>query len=166
MHRRIELLNKFYEVTVSGSSKRRLIRIGDSLAQPAALTCSDLAGWAIQVGETQTPVRVKTKGEMIYIRAFGRTFELRIVNPVEQASQRSGGMRNRAMAPMPGVVVDIHVAEGEEIAKGQPMMTIESMKILTTIPAPRQGKVNKIHFIQGQSFEKGAVLVTLSSGEE
>ena len=166
MHRRIELLNKFYEVTVSGSSERRLVRIGDSLPQPAALTGSELAGWAIQMGEARTPVRVNTKGDMIYIRAFGRTFELRIVNPVEQASQRSGGVRNRARAPMPGVVVDIHVAEGEEIAKGQPMMTIESMKILTAIPAPRQGKVNKIHFKPGQSFEKGAVLVTLSLGEE
>jgi 3-methylcrotonyl-CoA carboxylase alpha subunit len=166
MHRRIELLNKFYEVTVSGSSERRLVRIGDAAAQPAALTGSDLAGWAIRMGEARTPVRVKTKGEMIYIRAFGRTFELRIVNPVEQASQRSRGVRNRARAPMPGVVVDIHVAEGEEIAKGQTMMTIESMKILTAIPAPRQGKVNKIHFKPGQSFEKGAVLVTLSLGEE
>ena len=166
MHRRIELLNKFYEVTVSGSSKRRLVRIGDAAARPAALTGTDSAGWAIQMGEAQTPVRVKTKGEMIYIRAFGRTFELRIVNPVEQASQKSGGVKNGARAPMPGVVVDIHVAEGEEIAKGQTMMTIESMKILTVIPAPRHGKVKKIHFMPGQSFEKGAVLVMLSSEEE
>lgn len=166
MHRRIELLNEFHEVTVSGSSKRRLVRIGDAAAQPAALTGSDSGDWTIQLGEAGTSLRVKTKGEMIYIRAFGRTFELRIVNPVEQASQRSGGARNRARAPMPGVVVDIHVAEGEEAAKGQPMMTIESMKILTAIPAPRQGRVNKIHFKPGQSFEKGAVLVTLSPGEE
>lgn len=166
MHRRIELLNKFYEVTVSGSGERRIVRIGDASARPAALTGTDLAGWSIQMGEARTSVRVKTKGEMIYIRAFGRTFELRIVNPVEQASQRSGDMRNRARAPMPGVVVGIHVAEGEDVAKGQTMMTIESMKILTAIPAPRHGKVNKIHFMQGQSFVKGAVLVTLSPGEE
>ncbi len=103
---------------------------------------------------------------MAYIRAFGQTFELRIVNPVEQAGLSVKEGSNKARAPMPGVVVDIHVAEGEPILKGQSMMTIESMKILTAIQAPINGKVGKIHFEPGEPFEKGAILVTLSPQEE
>ncbi|MGD9973462.1 MAG: acetyl-CoA carboxylase biotin carboxyl carrier protein subunit [Desulfatirhabdiaceae bacterium] len=162
MHRRIELLNTLHEVVVTGTGSKRFVRIGDDPARPAKLTESGTCGWSIQMGEAHTHVTMKAKGEMVYIRAFGRTFELRIVDPMEQASQKSAGVKNRARAPMPGVVVDVQVAEGEQVAKGQTMMTIESMKILTSIPAPRQGQIDKIHFKPGQLFEKGAVLVTLS----
>ncbi|MFZ3048032.1 MAG: biotin/lipoyl-containing protein [Desulfatirhabdiaceae bacterium] len=166
MHRRIELLNKFYEVSVRNSAERRLVRIGDTRARPALLTGTKSTGQTIRLGEAQTDVTVITKGEIIYIRAFGQTFELRIVNPVEQASQKFGEVRNKARAPMPGVVVDIHVTEGENITRGQAMMTIESMKILTVIPAPGHGKIKTIHVMPGQSFDKGTVLITLSPGEE
>jgi len=161
MHRRIELLNKYYDVTVYGRSSKHFVQIGDADPQPAVLAATDSGDYIIQMGDQHSRVRVKVKGEMAYIRAFGQTFDLRIVNPVEQAGQTVKGGSNKARAPMPGVVVDIHVTEGEQIAKGQSMMTIESMKILTTIPAPRRGKVGKIHFAPGQSFEKRAVLVSL-----
>ena len=80
MHRRIELLNKFYEVMVSGSGERRLVRIGDASARPAELTGTDLAGWAIQMGEARTSVRVKTKGEMTaqYIKDVLKPFNVKV----------------------------------------------------------------------------------------
>ncbi len=66
---------------------------------------------------------------------------------------------------MPGVVAEVNVAVGDPVAKGQPLATIESMKILTVITAPRSGKVARIHLDPGQSFEKNAVLVTLAREE-
>ena len=166
MHRRIELLDKYYDITVYGHSSKHLVQIGDAEPQPAVLSVTNSGDYIIQLGDQHTRVSVKVKGEMAYIRAFGQTFDLRIVNPVEQAGQSVKGGSNKARAPMPGVVVDIHVTEGEHIVKGQSMMTIESMKILTAIQAPRHGKVGKIHFAPGQPFEKGAILVTLSPEEE
>jgi 3-methylcrotonyl-CoA carboxylase alpha subunit len=166
MHRRIELLDKYDDITVYGRSSKHLVQIGDAEPQPAVLVVTDSGEQIIQLGELHTTVNIKVKGEMAYIRAFGQTFNLRIVNPVEQAGLSVKGGSNKAIAPMPGVVVDIHVAEGEHILKGQSMMTIESMKILTSIRAPRNGKVGKIHFGLDQSFERGAILVTLSPEEE
>ena len=166
MHRRIELLDKYHDITVYNRSSKHLVQIGDADPQPAVLAVTDSGDQIIQLGEQRTRVRVNVKGEMAYIRAFGQTFALRIVNPVEQAGRSVKGGSNAARAPMPGVVVDIHVAEGEHIVKGQSMMTIESMKILTTIQAPRHGKVEKIHFAPDQPFEKGAILVSLSPEEE
>ena len=69
-------------------------------------------------------------GETAYIRAFGRTFTLHIVNPVEQAAQETATGSDTARGPMPGMVVEILVSEGETLTKGQPMITIESMKIM------------------------------------
>lgn len=166
MHGRIQLLDKYYDITVTGRSPQYLVRIGDAEPRPAVLSISDSGDYMIQLGEQRAGAHIRVKGEMVYIRAFGQTFELRIVNPVEQAGLAVKDSSNKARAPMPGVVVDIHVTEGERVVKGQPLMTIESMKILTAITAPRNGKVGKIHFAPGQSFEKGAVLVTLYPGDE
>ncbi|NOX33804.1 MAG: acetyl-CoA carboxylase biotin carboxyl carrier protein subunit [Deltaproteobacteria bacterium] len=106
------------------------------------------------------------KGETAYIRAFGRTFTLHIVNPVEQAAQETGTGSDTARAPMPGMVVEILVSEGETLTKGQPMITIESMKILTVIISPRDGEVSMVHLKSGDTFDKNASLVTLKKEEE
>lgn len=166
MQRRIELLQEFHEVTVAGTSDRRTVRIGDTPPRQATLGPATDSRCVVKLGDIEAPMTIRTRGEMIHIRAFGRTLATRIVNPVEQAGQRSGGSGNRAMAPMPGVVVDVHAAEGDTVAKGRPLMTIESMKILTVISAPRAGKIVRIHFSPGQPFQKGDVLVTLSPKEE
>jgi len=166
MHRRIKLLDTYYDITVHHRSPKHLVQIGDAEPRCAVLAVTDSGDHMIQLGEQRTRLSVKVRGEMVYIRAFGQTFDLKIVNPVEQAGLSVKGGSDQARAPMPGVVVDLHVAEGEHIVKGQPMMAIESMKILTAIPAPRHGKVGKIHFAPGQSFEKGAILVTLCPEDE
>jgi biotin carboxyl carrier protein len=58
------------------------------------------------------------------------------------------------------------VNEGDKVTKGQPMMTIESMKILTVITAPSDGEVSQIHFEPGDTFEKNATLITLTAIDE
>ncbi|UCD78115.1 MAG: acetyl-CoA carboxylase biotin carboxyl carrier protein subunit [Desulfobacterales bacterium] len=166
MHGRIKLLDKDYDITVTGHSPQYLVQIGDAEPQPAELGIMDSGDYMIRLGEQRAKANIRVKGEMVYIRTLGQTFDLRIVNPVEQAGLSAKGSSNKARSPMPGVVVDVHVAEGERIVKGQSMMTIESMKILTAIAAPRHGKVGKIHFAPGQPFEKGAVLVTLCPEDE
>ena len=110
-------------------------------------------------------IQIAVKGETAYIKAFGRTFALEVVDPVEQASQESGDS-DTAKAPMPGMVVDTHVALGENVNKGQDLITIESMKILTVITAPRDGEVSRINFESGSTFDKNDVLVTLKEKED
>jgi biotin carboxyl carrier protein len=166
MHGRIQLLDEYYDITVTGRSPHYFVQIGDAQPQAAALGRMDSGEHMIRLGEQRAGLHIRVRGEMVYIRAFGQTFELRIVNPVEQAGLAVKDSSNQARAPMPGVVVDIHVAEGQRIVKGQALMTIESMKILTAITAPRNGKVSKLHFAPGQSFEKGTVLISLSPEDE
>jgi biotin carboxyl carrier protein len=162
MHGRIEMLGEHYDVTVYGRIPDQRIQIGQSQPQTAFLDVKESGDCTIHLGQQQASIRMHIKGETAFIRAFERTFVLRVVNPVEQARLATNNMSRETCAPMPGVVVDVHVTEGEHIVKGQLMMTIESMKILTAILAPSEGKVEKIHFSADESFEKGAVLVTLS----
>jgi len=166
MKRRIDLLDEHYTVTVFGEPGERRLQVANGEPQPAALAVGTECQGTIQLGDHRSDIQMAVKGETAYIRAFDRTFTLRIVDPVEQAAQEAGGGSNTARAPMPGTVVEVQVAAGEAVSKGQPLITIESMKILMVITATRDGEVSEVHFEPGDTFDKNAALVTLKEKEE
>jgi len=166
MQRRIDLLNAHYTVTVTGRPDHRLFKVDSGKPLPVSMISTSNGEPTIKLGDQNVRVEMAMNGEVAYIKAFGRTFTLQIIDPVEQASQEAGIRSNLARAPMPGIVVAIDVAEGEIVIKGQSMMTIESMKILTVIEAPRDGQVGRIHFKPGDSFSKNDALITLTDNEE
>ncbi len=164
MQRRIDLMNHSYTVTVTGTAGDRKIQVDDQAPARVALTKHNGSAHQIAVEGKKEDIQVAVKGETAYIKAFGRTFTLEVVDPVEQASQESGGSDN-AKAPMPGMVVDIHVVKGDKVKKGQDLITIESMKMLTVITAQQDGEVSGINFEPGSTFDKNDVLVTLKEKE-
>lgn len=77
----------------------------------------------------------------------------------------SGNASNLLSAPMPGVVIAVHVAAGERVRAGQALMVIESMKLETTLTAPRDAWVKTVHHAVGASFALKAPLITLAGSE-
>lgn len=65
-------------------------------------------------------------------------------------------------APMPGVVLKILVAVGDDVVKGTPLLILEAMKMEHQITAPRDGKVASINCKEGEMVQPGLDLVTLS----
>lgn len=63
-----------------------------------------------------------------------------------------------------GTVVNILVSEGQEIAKDQAIMELETQKAVGSIPAPSAGVVTKIHVKQGMEVSVGQVLISLEGG--
>ena len=62
---------------------------------------------------------------------------------------------------MPGTVIAVHVAAGDAVHAGQPLIVIESMKLETTLTAPRDARVKTVHFEIGKTFALKSTLVTL-----
>jgi pyruvate carboxylase len=62
---------------------------------------------------------------------------------------------------MPGMVVTVAVQPEDKIAKGQKLMTLEAMKMETTIAAEADGKVKEVHVTTGTQVEAGDLLITL-----
>jgi biotin carboxyl carrier protein len=62
-------------------------------------------------------------------------------------------------APMPGLVLEIQVTEGQEVERGTPILILEAMKMENIIKSPGDGAVKKIVVEKGQAVEKGSVLV-------
>ena len=64
-------------------------------------------------------------------------------------------------APMPGVVTRVHVAAGETVKQGQPLVAIEAMKMEHVLRAPRDGRVRAVAARTGEMVSGGAPLVEL-----
>lgn len=68
---------------------------------------------------------------------------------------------HEVLAPMPGRVVKILVAENSNVKAGQGLLVIEAMKMHNELRAPHPGRVTKIHVQEGEGVESGARLVLL-----
>ncbi|MEP7321430.1 MAG: biotin/lipoyl-containing protein [Saprospiraceae bacterium] len=75
-------------------------------------------------------------------------------------SQRLSLNTEAILAPMPGLVKKISVSVGEEVIKGQHLLTLEAMKMENLIKSPHSGKVKSILAIAGTAVEKNQVLIT------
>ena len=64
-------------------------------------------------------------------------------------------------APMPGKVISVAVAPGDEVADGQTLLVLEAMKMEMAIKAPRDGVVAEVAAEAGQLVQDGDVLVSL-----
>lgn len=64
-------------------------------------------------------------------------------------------------APMPGLVVAIHVSEGQEIHTGDVLLVLESMKMQNELKAPRAGTIARLRVEQGDSVEQHQTLLSV-----
>ncbi len=67
-------------------------------------------------------------------------------------------------APMPGLVVSVAAAVGLKVAKGDPLLSIEAMKMETSINAERDGVVKAVHVTVGAQVDAHDLLVELEEG--
>ena len=68
----------------------------------------------------------------------------------------------RLVAPMPGRVVRVLVAEGQDVEVGEGLVVIEAMKMENELKAPRPGRVSEVAVQEGQAVDAGALLVVVA----
>lgn len=68
---------------------------------------------------------------------------------------------NQVNAPMPGLILEVMVHQGQEVEQGDPLLVLEAMKMENTIVAPRQGIVKDLLVEAGQTADKGQLLLEL-----
>lgn len=64
-------------------------------------------------------------------------------------------------APMPGMVIAVPVEEGQEVAKGDNLVILESMKMQNELKSPRDGMVTRVRVEPGDSVQQNAVMVVV-----
>ena len=99
------------------------------------------------------------------MRANGREFQVEIFDPRSWRRRRGAGIelegRQQLVAPMPGKIVRVLVAAGEQVSAGQGLLVIEAMKMQNEIRSPKSGTVEKLAR-EGQTVNAGEVLAIVS----
>lgn len=72
------------------------------------------------------------------------------------------GERGEVVAPLPGVVSEIGVAEGDNVEVGSILCVLEAMKMENDIYAPVEGIVSKVYVEVGQQVGRGDLLIVIS----
>ena len=65
------------------------------------------------------------------------------------------------ICPMPGLLVKLHVAEGDEVQPGQPLATVEAMKMENILRAEKEGTISSINAAEGDSLAVDEVILEL-----
>ena len=118
----------------------------------------------LQVDGRDLPVVVALRGDALFIHLDGINHALRLRHPLERAaSEAQGGADDKVRAPMPGTALGVAVRPGDRVARGAPLLVMESMKLETTLAAPREAVVESVHVVPGQTFERDALLVVLAA---
>ncbi|MEE2887073.1 MAG: pyruvate carboxylase, partial [Planctomycetota bacterium] len=84
------------------------------------------------------------------------------VDEVETGRKAQRDNKNHIGAPMPGSVIMVHCSVGETIEAGDPLITLEAMKMETIIRAPRDGKIEELIPELGASVLAEDLLAVLS----
>ncbi len=101
----------------------------------------------------------------LIIKVNGEKFEVAAKDKFDVLLKKLG-MNNKAStqlkelkAPMPGLIIELKVTEGQEVKKGDTLLILEAMKMENIIKSPGDGIVKSIKVKQGDSVEKNSVLI-------
>ena len=79
-----------------------------------------------------------------------------------QSQQQPAGAGKQITSPLPGVIIEVSVKEGQTVKAGQKVAIIEAMKMENEISASNDGTVTAIHVAKGDSVLEGAPIVTIA----
>jgi acetyl-CoA/propionyl-CoA carboxylase biotin carboxyl carrier protein len=137
---------------------------GDEAAAPAG------GGNGVAPAGTDV-VRVEVNDKLFRVRLIDRPAAAAGGPPVRSAPPRGKAPRgangrapsgNDVVAPMHGVLVELKLAPGDEIAEGQVVAVIEAMKMMNEIRAHRAGTIAAVHAEKGATVEAFSPLLTLA----
>jgi len=148
------------DVDVEGSGESRTVVIGEAKTAVEPITVG-VSGGTIRVGGRPARFLYERGGSRIRIAVGGECHEFDLDRDVQ--SRRGGGAHGNpeTRAPMPGKVLDVSVAVGQEVNAGDPLLILEAMKMENVLSAEIAGTVKEVHAKSGDMVEPGKLLVLL-----
>jgi acetyl-CoA/propionyl-CoA carboxylase biotin carboxyl carrier protein len=110
---------------------------------------------------------VAIDGSIVHIDVGGRSVAFQIAPPPDvdraarAAASHAGGGAADVEAPMPGAVLAVHVAPGASVAPGDPVVTLEAMKMEHVVPASAPGTIAEILVRPADQVTRGQVLARI-----
>jgi 3-methylcrotonyl-CoA carboxylase alpha subunit len=155
---------RFGESVVSvevGAPDRYLARIrAEELS--LRILARDASSLQVECEGEITPVRIFEAAPALHLWLRGRHAVLNLVGTDDSLQVVGTAEQGSLLTPLPGTIVAVHVAAGQHVARGAPLITVEAMKMEHTLTAPYEGVVSRIAFGLAERVQAGAVLVELA----
>jgi 3-methylcrotonyl-CoA carboxylase alpha subunit len=122
-----------------------------------------LGGRFVELGDDEelAPVSGFTDGERVVVFSEGQAHEFALAS---RGTGTSHGIHDGEIeAPMPGKLTAIEVSQGEKVAKGQRLLTLEAMKMEHALTAPFNGTVTELSASVGAQVTEGQLLVKVEA---
>lgn len=110
-------------------------------------------------------IRPDRDGYRVILRQ--QTYHIRLRSELHLTIEKLGmqgatsGGGGQVTAPIPGLISQVSVKEGDTVAAGDRLLILEAMKMENEIRAPQAGTVWAVHVVPGQTVEQGTLLVKL-----
>jgi biotin carboxyl carrier protein len=157
---RVSVGNREYVVDVTGDQ----VSVDGKLIQ-ASLTPLNNGGLML--------LRKENRARELHVLAQGNSSYAVMVNGrhlIAQVEKNNGKSKKAAAqanhgtinAPMPGLVIDVLVKEGQRVDSGEPLVVLESMKMQMQLRSPFSGEISKVAVCSRAQVEKGTFLVQVA----
>ncbi|WP_179335028.1 acetyl-CoA carboxylase biotin carboxyl carrier protein subunit [Winogradskyella costae] len=99
------------------------------------------------------------------IKVNNNTYEVDIYDALDQQIEALGfeigasKQVNDIKAPMPGLILEINIKEGQQVKENDVLLILEAMKMENVINSPREGVIKSIQVKQGQTVDKNMLLI-------
>lgn len=121
--------------------------------------------YSVLIGGRAFDVRIEEEQDRIKAIAAEEEFSFAIADPRAWHRRRAGMLeaegRLEIVAPMPGKIVRMLVAQGAKVEAGQGLFVIEAMKMQNEIRSPKGGTVERLMTREGQAVNAGEVLAAI-----
>lgn len=144
---------------------RLFARSGDTVYELDVVPVGDGLALSLLVNGRSYDVVADVAGEEVTIQMLGDRFRVHVEDERERVAhavsgQKAGG-KCELRAAMPGIVVDVLVAVGDEVQEGQSLVVLEAMKMQNPLSAEGPGVVTRVLVEAGAAVAAGALLVEI-----
>jgi acetyl/propionyl-CoA carboxylase alpha subunit len=154
--------DKITTVTVERHGDHFRVQVGDRVYDITA-TQPEPGRLDLQVGNRRLRAYVARDERGCWVALAGESWLLERPERRPRRGGTPGSPEERASleAGMPGLVLDVLVAEGDRVTRGDTLVLLEGMKMELRISAPYSGRVGQVRCAAGQMVERGQVLVEI-----
>jgi acetyl-CoA/propionyl-CoA carboxylase biotin carboxyl carrier protein len=148
-------------IGVAGTPQRATVRVGDEEHRAATADRTD-DGLLLTVDGRTTTVLVASDGATTWLHADGATWSVTELPPLRRggaAADHDGDVRS----PMPGAVLAVRVALGDEVEEGEVLLVVEAMKMEHALAAPFAGTVADLTVRTGDQVVVDQLLATVTA---
>ena len=99
------------------------------------------------------------------VKVNGNSYKVNIETPLAQLIKEMGlslgnaSVEDEILAPMPGIILEVNVNEGDHVKQGDYLCVLEAMKMENALTAPRDGEIKSVNIAKGETVDKGKLLI-------